>query len=109
MMVVFTFRGLYLKKSPGHLSVFFAKNNLFGTKNENNKKNLRYLPFLIRTYLSPPCTTMLAEIEACLNSRPLCPVSNDPDVLSILTPAHFLIGDNLLVPPRPSLLDINIS
>lgn len=54
-------------------------------------------------------TTMLAEIEACLNSRPLCPVSNDPNDLSVLTPAHFLIGDNLLVPPRPSLLDIHTS
>lgn len=41
-------------------------------------------------------STMLAEIEACLNSRPLCPVSNDPSDLSVLTPAHFLIGDNLL-------------
>ena len=54
-------------------------------------------------------TTMLAEIEACMNSRPLCPVSNDPNDLSILTPGHFLIFDNLLVPPRPSLLDIHVS
>lgn len=54
-------------------------------------------------------TTMLAEIEACMNSRPLCPVSDDPDDLSVLTPAHFLIGDNLLCPPRPSLLDIHTS
>lgn len=54
-------------------------------------------------------TTMLAEIEACMNSRPLCPVSNDPNDLSILTPAHFLIGDNLLAPPRPSLLDVHTS
>lgn len=52
-------------------------------------------------------TTMLTEIEAALNSRPLCPVSNDPNDLSILTPGHFLIGDSLLLPPRPSLLSIN--
>ena len=52
-------------------------------------------------------TTMLVEIEAVLNSRPLCPVTNDPNDLSILTPGHFLIGDSLLSPPRPSLLDIN--
>lgn len=54
-------------------------------------------------------STMLVEIEACLNSRPLCPVTNDPDDLSILTPGHFLIGTNLLAPPRPSLLDVHIN
>lgn len=52
-------------------------------------------------------TTMLVEIEAVLNSRPLCPVTNDPNDLSILTPGHFLIGDALLSPPRPSLLEIH--
>ncbi len=52
-------------------------------------------------------TTMLTEIEAVLNSRPLCPVTNDPNDLSILTPGHFLIGDSLLAPPRPSLLDVH--
>lgn len=52
-------------------------------------------------------TTMLVEIEAVLNSRPLCPVTNDPNDLSIITPGHFLIGDSLLTPARPSLLEIH--
>lgn len=37
-------------------------------------------------------TTILAEIEACLNSRPLCALSEDVEDLDFLTPAHFLTG-----------------
>lgn len=51
--------------------------------------------------------TILVEIEAVLNSRPLCPVTNDPDDLSVLTPGHFIIGEPLLSPPRPSLLEVH--
>ncbi|KAJ8723327.1 hypothetical protein PYW08_003239 [Mythimna loreyi] len=37
-------------------------------------------------------STILAQIEAGLNSRPLCPISEDIDDLDFLTPAHFLTG-----------------
>ena len=50
--------------------------------------------------------TTLTEIEACLNSHPLCPMNND---FAPLTSAHFLIGEPLTSIPRPSMLDININ
>lgn len=39
--------------------------------------------------------TLLVSIEAVLNSRPITPLSNDPNDLSFLSPGHFLIGDTL--------------
>lgn len=38
-------------------------------------------------------STMLARIEASLNSRPLCPISEDIDDIDFLTPAHFLTSN----------------
>ncbi|XP_072934850.1 uncharacterized protein [Epargyreus clarus] len=41
--------------------------------------------------------TLLAQIEACLNSRPLCQVDNTTE--DILTPGHFLVGEPLVSVP----------
>ena len=43
-------------------------------------------------------STLLSQIEACLNSRPLSPQSQDPSDLSALTPGHFLTGGPILAP-----------
>lgn len=45
----------------------------------------------------------MAQVEACLNSRPLCPMTNDADDLTTLTPGHFLIGQPLNSIPHPDL------
>lgn len=50
--------------------------------------------------------TILAQIEAILNSRPLMSLSDNPMDLNALTPAHFLIGDSLTSYPEPGLLDV---
>lgn len=54
-------------------------------------------------------TTILTRIEACLNSRPLSPASEDPNDLAPLTPGHFLIGTAILAPPEPDVSDQDIS
>lgn len=53
--------------------------------------------------------TLLTQIEALLNSRPLCPMSNDPNDLSVLTPGHFLTLEPLTSLPDPDLAHLNIS
>ncbi|XP_055542645.1 uncharacterized protein LOC129728248 [Wyeomyia smithii] len=45
--------------------------------------------------------TLLVQISAALNSRPLAPLSNDPRDLDALTPAHFLIGSSMKAIPDP--------
>ncbi|KAG1927518.1 hypothetical protein F2P79_024188 [Pimephales promelas] len=47
-------------------------------------------------------STLLAEVEAILNSRPLTFVHNELDEPQPLTPAHFLVGERLTsLPPKP--------
>ena len=53
--------------------------------------------------------TLLSQIEAVLNSRPLSPLSNDPNDLQPLTPGHFLIGEPLTAPVEPFLQHIKIN
>lgn len=53
--------------------------------------------------------TTLCEIEAILNSRPLVPLSSDPNDLSYISPGHFLIGGPLNSLPCHDLCNINES
>ncbi|XP_037929138.1 uncharacterized protein LOC119663594 [Teleopsis dalmanni] len=50
----------------------------------------------------------LVEIEAVLNSRPITPLSCDPNDYEALTPAHFLKGSTLKALPELTPIDENI-
>lgn len=43
-------------------------------------------------------TTVLCQIEATLNSRPIAPLSENPEDLGVLTPGYFLFGTVLTAP-----------
>jgi hypothetical protein len=51
-------------------------------------------------------STLLCGVEACLNSRPLAPLTDTLDDYEPLTPGHFLIGAALNSRPEPSLLSV---
>ena len=46
-------------------------------------------------------STILVQIEACLNSRPLISVLTDNEGIEVLTPGNFLIGQPLMAVPDP--------
>ncbi|CAG7716830.1 unnamed protein product, partial [Allacma fusca] len=50
--------------------------------------------------------TILKEVEACMNSRPMCPVCTDPTDYEALTPCHFIIGEPLKANPELDLTPI---
>ena len=54
-------------------------------------------------------TTVLTQVEACLNSRPLVPLPCDDDGVEALTPGHFLIGRPLEALPDPSFSYCSLS
>ena len=53
--------------------------------------------------------TLLTQIEGLLNSRPLEPLSEDPEDINALIPGHFLIGKAINAVPEPSLLKLDES
>ncbi|XP_039758296.1 uncharacterized protein LOC120632536 [Pararge aegeria] len=50
-------------------------------------------------------STLFAQVEAILNSRPLYPMSSSPNDMLPLSPGHFLIGRPLTSLPSPQIED----
>lgn len=64
----------------------------------------RVLKRAVMTY--EQLNSILIEIEAILNSRPLLQMSSDPNDFCYLTPGHFLIGSSLTMYPEQNLCDV---
>ena len=54
-------------------------------------------------------STLLARIEAYLNSRPISPQSENPSDFTTLTPCHFLTGGLILAPLDPTTTETSLS
>lgn len=55
-------------------------------------------------------STLAVNVEAILNSRPLCALSSDPgEKIDYLTPGHFLIGAPLIERPERDMSEVYIS
>jgi len=52
-------------------------------------------------------STLLCNVGACLNSRPLAPLKDTGDDYELLTHGHFLIGSAITASPEPSVLTIS--
>lgn len=52
----------------------------------------------VRMFRFEELATLLTKISACLNSRPITPMSSDPTDLTVLTPGHFVTGQPILAP-----------
>lgn len=52
-------------------------------------------------------STVTAQIEACVNSRPISHISDDPSDITPLTPGHFLIGEAPITVPEETYLQTN--
>lgn len=50
--------------------------------------------------------TLLKRIEAELNSQPLTAMTDDPNDMEAITPAHFLCGEAIIRPLGPSVREI---
>jgi len=53
--------------------------------------------------------TLLVQIEAILNSRPITLISSDPKDLGFLTPGHFIIGAPLTAYPEENLEEVPVN
>ncbi|XP_025997552.2 uncharacterized protein LOC105197924 [Solenopsis invicta] len=53
--------------------------------------------------------TVLTQVEAILNSRPLTAISDDVNDMRALTPGHFLIGESLQDYPEQNMKEIPIN
>ncbi len=79
----------------------------FGGLWEAAVKSVKRHPFravLSYVFSRSEFTSLLLQIEGCLNSRPLVSLTSGVDCVDVLTPAHFLIGRPLIALPVDEVL-----
>lgn len=59
-------------------------------------------------YTFEELSTILSQVSACMNTRPISAISDDPTDPQPLTPAHFLIGRSLEALPEISHLELQV-
>jgi len=64
----------------------------------------------LNTILSALLESRFSLFMSCaiLNSRPLCPISENTDDIDILTPVHFLIGSTFTLMDEPDVTHLNL-
>lgn len=117
---------LHFMKDPKNLSTFadhFAKFNIqwhfipprsphFGGNWESVIKAAKYHMKRVignQKLTFEELTTVVTQIEGAINSRPLTPLTEDPDDMTILTPSHFLIGTSLSAVPQVDVKELKQS
>jgi hypothetical protein len=103
----------YVQNNPKYESVKWhfipPRSPNFGGLWESSVKLVKH--HLVRMVLKRLLTyeemsTVLYQIKAVLNSRPICPESEDPNDLKALTPGHFLIGRPLNARPQEDFTNL---
>ncbi|XP_018403332.1 PREDICTED: uncharacterized protein LOC108780195 [Cyphomyrmex costatus] len=90
--------------------------NLIGADNELRRrfdaasKELKELATILANHgtdwrFNPPTSFWRKVGSGILNSRPLCPLSEDIDDYVALTPGHFILGEASTVIPEPNLIN----
>lgn len=54
-------------------------------------------------------STVLAQIEACLNTRPMSRLDSESDSIDVLTPGHFLVGEPIVTAPDHKFESSNVT
>jgi len=54
-------------------------------------------------------STLVSQIEAILNSRPLTAISSNPNDLNYLSPGHFLVGNTLTSYPEMDIMEVKVN
>ena len=90
-------QGIRWKFTPEHAPYF---GGLWEASVKSFKQHLRRVGGETKLTYEELATT-LSQIEACLNSRLLNPLPEDPEGLEVLTPGHFLIKKPLMALPNP--------